>query len=179
MLRHRSDQVIRDDLPYVGVAAWTSKAPPDHAPRAHSPGHLWTRTAANLSHCPRASTRLRHIATDLPKPSTILLGARATETNFKQLPLSQYNVIHLALHGYVDPEIPDRSALVFAPENPAKNDGLLQVREIRNLRLNADLVTLSACDTGVGPVGEEGVENIVNAFIDGGRSERRVNALGS
>jgi CHAT domain-containing protein len=60
------------------------------------------------------------------------LGARATETNFKQLPLSQYNVIHLALHWYVDPEISDRSALVFAPENPAKDDGLLQVREIRN-----------------------------------------------
>jgi CHAT domain-containing protein len=96
------------------------------------------------------------------------LGARATETNFKQLPLSQYNVIHLALHGYVDPEISDRSALVFAPENPAKNDGLLKVRDIRNLRLNADLVTLSACDTGVGPVGEEGVENIVNAFVAAG-----------
>jgi CHAT domain-containing protein len=74
----------------------------------------------------------------------------------------------LALHGYVDPEIPDRSALVFAPENPPRNDGLLQVREIRNLRLNADLVTLSACDTGVGPVGEEGAENIVNAFFEAG-----------
>ncbi len=42
------------------------------------------------------------------------------------------------------------------------------MREIRNLRLNADLVTLSACNTGVGPVGEEGVENIVNAFIEAG-----------
>ena len=117
---------------------------------------------------PESQHEVETIATDLPKPSTILLGARATETNFKQLPLSQYNVIHLALHGYVDPEISDRSALVFAPENPAKNDGLLQVREIRDLRLNADLVTLSACDTGVGPVGEEGVENIVNAFIEAG-----------
>ncbi len=38
----------------------------------------------------------------------------------------------------------------------------------RNLRLNASLVTLSACDTGVGPVGEEGVANIVNAFIEAG-----------
>ena len=54
------------------------------------------------------------------------------------------------------------------PGESAKNDGLLQVREIRDLRLNADLVTLSACDTGVGPVGEEGVENIVNAFIEAG-----------
>ena len=48
------------------------------------------------------------------------------------------------------------------------DDGLLQVREIRRLPLNASLVTLSACNTGVGPVGEEGVANIVNAFIEAG-----------
>jgi CHAT domain-containing protein len=167
MLRHRSDQVIRDDLPYVGVAAWTSKAPQTtflaRISRAISGPERREFVAL-----PESQHEVENIASDLPKPSTILLGARATETNFKQLPLSQYNVIHLALHGYVDPEISDRSALVFAPENPAKNDGLLQVREIRNLRLNADLVTLSACDTGVGPVGEEGVENIVNAFVAAG-----------
>ncbi len=45
---------------------------------------------------------------------------------------------------------------------------MLQVRQIRNLHLDARLVTLSACDTGVGPVGEEGVDNIVNAFIEAG-----------
>ena len=39
---------------------------------------------------------------------------------------------------------------------------------IEKLRLNAGLVTLSACDTGVGPVGEDGVDNIVNAFIEAG-----------
>src|SRR6185437_8412827 len=70
--------------------------------------------------------------------------------------------------GYANSEFPDRSALIFTPENPPVNDGLLQVREIRRLPLNASLVTLSACDTGVGPVGEEGVANIVNAFIEAG-----------
>ena len=69
-------------------------------------------------------------------------------------------MIHLALHGYVDPEYPDRSALVFAPEQPHTDDGLLQVLEIRDLRFNASLITLSACDTGVGPVGEEGAANM-------------------
>jgi CHAT domain-containing protein len=106
------------------------------------------------------------------------LGASATETNFKRLPLSQYNVVHLALHGYVDPEFPDRSALVFVPQQQPTDDSMLQVREIRNLRLNANLVTLSACNTGVGPVGEEGVANIVNALI-GGISECCVYALGT
>jgi len=167
MLRHRSDQVVRDDLPYVGVAAWISKAPPNTVlARVHRA--ISGPERSQLVALPESRHEVEAIATVLPKPSTILLGDHATETNFKQLPLSQYNVIHLALHGYVDPEISDRSALVFAPENPAKDDGLLQVREIRNLRLNADLVTLSACDTGVGPVGEEGVENIVNAFVEAG-----------
>jgi CHAT domain-containing protein len=45
---------------------------------------------------------------------------------------------------------------------------LLQVREIRGLHLKAKLVTLSACNTGVGPVGQTGVANLVNAFIEAG-----------
>ncbi len=167
MLRHRSEQLVRDDLPYVGVAAWTSNTPPATL-LARVRRAVSGPERRELVALPESQHEVETIATDLPKPSTILLGDRATETNFKQLPLGQYNVIHLALHGYIDPEIPDRSALVFAPENPARDDGLLQVREIRGLRLNADLVTLSACDTGVGPVGEEGVENIVNAFIEAG-----------
>jgi CHAT domain-containing protein len=68
----------------------------------------------------------------------------------------------------VDTEYPDRSALIFAPGKNEPDDGMLQVRDIEKLRLNAGLVTLSACDTGVGPVGEDGVDNIVNAFIEAG-----------
>jgi CHAT domain-containing protein len=45
---------------------------------------------------------------------------------------------------------------------------MLQVREIRDLHIRAKLVTLSACDTGVGPVGEAEVANVVNAFIEAG-----------
>ncbi len=167
MLRHRDNQAIRDDLPYVGVAAWTSKPPPATllATILRAASGPERRELVPL---PESRYEVEAIAADLPKPNTILLGTNATETRFKQLPLDQYSVIHLALHGYADPEFPDRSALVFAPEQPVVNDGLLQVREIRNLRLNASLVTLSACDTGVGPVGEEGVANIVNAFIEAG-----------
>ena len=156
-----------DDLPYVGVAAWTSK-PPATTLLASIRRAVTGPSKRELVALPESRYEVETIAADLPKPSTVLLGARATETNFKQLPLNQYNVIHLALHGYVDPEYPDRSALVFAPEQPHTDDGLLQVREIRDLRFNASLVTLSACDTGVGPVGEEGAANIVNAFIEAG-----------
>jgi CHAT domain-containing protein len=89
-------------------------------------------------------------------------------SRFKHLPLEEYRVLHLALHGYADLEYPDRSALIFASERDGFDNGHLEVREIRRLRLKARLVTLSACDTGVGPVGEAGVANLVNAFIEAG-----------
>ena len=76
-------------------------------------------------------------ALDMSHPSTILLGADATETRFKSLSRESTDVIHLALHGYADLEYPDRSALIFAPESSGPDDGLLQVREIRNLHLKS------------------------------------------
>jgi len=167
VLRRREGRVAVDDLPYLGVAAWTNTSRPR--------GFLATAFRAvsgpkrsELVALPASRYEVESIAADLPRPSTILLGASATETRFKHLPLGQYNVLHLALHGYADMEYPDRSALVFAPQDQPTDDGLLQVREIRNLTLNANLVTLSACDTGVGPVGQAGVANIVNAFIEAG-----------
>jgi CHAT domain-containing protein len=167
ILRHRISRVGKVDLPYVGVAAWTSKAP-SQTLFASVRRAVSGPDRRDLVALPESRYEVETIGSDLPKPSTILLGDHATETNFKRLSLSQFNVIHLALHGYVDPEFPDRSALIFAPESPPLNDGLLQVREIRELQLDAGLVTLSACNTGVGPVSEEGVANIVNAFIEAG-----------
>lgn len=167
LLRHRANLSTHTDQSYLGVAAWIAKAPPT-TPLATIRRAVSGLSRSQLVALPESRYEVKTVATDLPQPRTILLGGNATETNFKKLPLAQYEVIHLALHGYADPEFTDRSALVFAPETPPVNDGLLQVREIRQLRLNASLVTLSACDTGVGPVGEEGVADIVNAFIQAG-----------
>jgi CHAT domain-containing protein len=168
ILRHRANQTAGDDLPYVGVAAWTTNSSSPNTLVASIRRAVSGPERKELIALPESRHEVETIAADLPRPNTILLGSNATETNFKRLPLGQYNVVHLALHGYVDPEFPDRSALVFAPQQQPTDDSLLQVREIRNLRLNANLVTLSACNTGVGPVGEEGVANIVNAFIEAG-----------
>lgn len=167
MLQHRRIRTERKELPYVGVAAWISKAPPTTL-LATIRRAVSGPERRELVALPESRNEVETIAGDLPKPSTVLLGDQATKTEFERLPLNRYAVIHLALHGYADPEFPDRSALVFAPRSSPADDGLLQVREIRNLPLNTDLVTLSACDTGVGPVGEEGVANVVNAFIEAG-----------
>jgi CHAT domain-containing protein len=99
----------------------------------------------------------------------LLLGPDATEAAFKAQPLADFQIIHIAAHGIASPRFPDRAALVLGSDPKSGEDGLLQVREIRDLSLNADLVTLSACDTGVGPLeGEEGIANLVRAFLFSG-----------
>ena len=164
LLRNRNREAHPMQFPYVGVAAWIKSSD------ARNPilRAIAGPERSELLPLPESKREVEAIATDLPKPSTLLLGEDATETHFKQLPLNQYNVLHLALHGYADLDYPDRSALVFAPQKGQADDGLLQIREIRKLHLNANLVTLSACNTGVGPVGAEGVDNLVNAFIQAG-----------
>jgi CHAT domain-containing protein len=78
-------------------------------------------------------------------------------------------VLHLAVHGFADTQYPERSALVLGTDPKSGDDGLLQVREIIRLRLNAELTTLSACDTGVGKLqGQEGVSSLVEAFLVAG-----------
>lgn len=108
----------------------------------------------------------------LGNDATLLLGPEATETRFKAERLTDFKVIHLAVHGFSDSRFPERSGLVLGVDSATSDDGLLQVREIIHLRFNADLVTLSACDTGVGKLqGEEGVTDLAEAFlVSGARS---------
>lgn len=164
LLNKRIQQKQTASMPYIGVAAWTQAT--DNRNRIVRA--ILGPERSQLVPLPDSRTEVESIAKDLPQPSTILLGADATEEHFKSLNLDSTEVIHLALHGYTDLDYPDRSALIFAPDASGADDGLLQVREIRNLHLNAKLVTLSACNTGVGPVGEVGVVNLVNAFIEAG-----------
>jgi len=103
------------------------------------------------------------------KDSVVLLDRNATETAFKAQPLGEFRIIHLATHSVSSTQFPERAALVLGRDPGSPDDGLLQVREIARLALNADLVTLSACDTGIGRLqGEEGVTNLVQAFFIAG-----------
>jgi len=166
LLRDRAVGTIDDSLSYVGVAAWT--APPQTVPATAVRGVA--DDSLSLPFLPQTAREVELVAQDLKGPGTMLIGAEATESHFKHLPLGQYKVLHLALHAFADVEFPDRSALVFAPQEDGRDDGLLEAREIRELHLNAKLVTLSACDTGVGAIGASDVANLVNAFIEAGSS---------
>jgi CHAT domain-containing protein len=101
--------------------------------------------------------------------SKLLLGRAATESAVKSQALASFDVIHMATHGVRSAEFPDRAALVLAPDSSSGEDGLLQAREIRNLPIRAELVVLSACDTGIGTLqGQEGIANLVRAFLFAG-----------
>jgi CHAT domain-containing protein len=114
---------------------------------------------------PAARNEVAEIASIMHDGTHIFVDAMATEAEFKRQPLNNFKIIHFATHAFADPLYPGRSAIVLSPDDQTGNDGLLQIREIRNLYLRADLVTLSACDAGIGRVqGIEGMESLVSAF---------------
>jgi CHAT domain-containing protein/Tfp pilus assembly protein PilF len=109
--------------------------------------------------------------------SDIVLGLDATETRVKQSRLDQYRIVYFATHGLVAGELERFSktrsepalALTF-PDKPSElDDGLLQATEISALKLNADWVVLSACNTAASDViGAEALSGLARAFLYAG-----------
>ncbi|MBS1875182.1 MAG: CHAT domain-containing protein [Acidobacteria bacterium] len=130
---------------------------------------MFDPTGSRIARLPSTADEVAAVAAQAGPRAVVLDGKSATETAFKSQPLHSFSVLHLAVHGVADSKFPDRSALVFGSDPASDEDGLLQVREIDSLQLNADLVTLSACDTGAGRLqGQEGVANVVRAFLYAG-----------
>ena len=96
-----------------------------------------------------------------------LKGSAATETTVRQR-MATARLIHLATHGLLetvgDSGIP--GAIALAPDD--QNDGLLTSAEILPLSLQAELVVLSACDTGLGTLTGDGVVGLARSFIAAG-----------
>ncbi len=97
-------------------------------------------------------------------------GAEATEARVKHsAELASAEMLHFAVHGVICETLPERSGLVLALDDDPTEDGLLQVREIFGLRLAAEIVVLSACDSGTGKlVSGEGVMGLARAFFYAG-----------
>jgi CHAT domain-containing protein len=126
--------------------------------RGYTPDTLWD--------LPGSLEEVAAAGRALPDPAnTILTDRKATETAFKRAASGHYRVIHLAVHGFPNAD-PDRASLVMLSDPVDGDDGFLEASEIVQLHINADLVVLSACDTGVGPdQGEEGISSLSTAFL--------------
>ena len=106
------------------------------------------------------------------KRSDIFTGSNVTEKDVKELSknwtLYNYKVLHFATHGLVVNEVPELSAVVLSQfeKDEGKEDGYLRIEEIAELDFQADLITLSACETSLGRVdGNAGIMGFTQSFI--------------
>lgn len=125
---------------------------------------------AALSPLPDAETEVNRLAQIYgPSRSAVYVRAEAREDRFKT-EAPKYRVLHIASHGILNDTAPLYSQLVLAPGMiPGSEDGLLEAWEIMNLKLNADLAVLSACETGRGRIGSgEGMIGLSWALLVAG-----------
>lgn len=132
-----------------------------------------TKATEQLPSLPGTQKEAEAISTILQVP--VLMGDNATEHAVKQK-ISDADIVHLATHGLLDYGTPENSGIrdvpgVIALANGENEDGLLTSAEIiEELSLKADLVVLSACDTGLGNITSDGVIGLSRSFITAGAS---------
>ena len=95
----------------------------------------------------------------------VLTETQATKKQFLKKQ-ERYQVLHLATHGWVNPEANDFSYLAFSNSHDTISEqDLMYLREIYNLSTNAEMIVLSACETGNGQLLQgEGISSIARSF---------------
>ncbi len=141
--------------------------------RVSSRVRRFVREAFNSSSPPRLADSNREvvqIAAKFGDTSRVFLRQSATEENVKQnRELQSARIVHFATHGISNERLPQFSGLLLSLDATAKEDGLLQTQEIYDLRLDAELVVLSACRTALGKnLHGEGVIGLTRAFLSAG-----------
>lgn len=138
---------------------------PDY--RDHAEGHAMRLYGGSLLHpLPEAEGEVKGIAT---RKDLVLLGRDASETRFRTAlsETKRWRAVHFACHGSVNAAVPSLSGLALTPT--AEDDGFLTAAEIMHLHLPADLVVLSACESGLGrTLRGEGMLGLARAFMCAG-----------
>jgi CHAT domain-containing protein/Tfp pilus assembly protein PilF len=134
--------------------------------------------AESLPQLPSTRAEVLNIAKTLNVPaSDIHLGLEATVTAVKKAPLDQYRIVYFATHALVTGDLKafaqakaEPALALTIPDKPTdQDDGLLPMSEISELKLNADWVVLSACNTAASDgVGAEALSGLARAFFYAG-----------
>ena len=167
--------------PFLGIGDPELDGEPGEARGAKLASLFTPRGVANvkavreLTSLPESREELQSLARSLNAgDGSLLVGPDATETKVKAVPLSDYQVVAFATHGLVTGELAGVSepALVLTPpaEGTETDDGLLTAREVTQLKLNADWVILSACNTAAADCtpGARGLSGLAKAFFYAG-----------
>ena len=128
-----------------------------------------------LPRLPESADEVKRIAAALgAKNDALILGADATEQRVRATDLSRYRIITFATHGLLPGELTCQNEPALALVPPAKvaggDDGLLDASEVATLKLDADWVVLSACNTAGpdGSLGGESLSGLTRAFLYAG-----------
>ena len=119
---------------------------------------------------PEALNEVYNIKKEINR-SNVFTGKNVTERDIKELSddwkFYNYKVLHFATHGLIVPEVPELSALVLSQfKDMGEEDGYLRTGEIAKLEIKADLVNLSAFETGLGGIYEDdGFARLIHSFV--------------
>jgi CHAT domain-containing protein len=106
-----------------------------------------------------------------PQNVRVAMGFDASRGFVLQDGLGQYRIVHFATHGIIDASHPEMSGLILSlvNERGQSQDGYLRLGDIYNLKLSADLVVLSACNSALGKDLEaEGIIGLPRGFLHAG-----------
>jgi hypothetical protein len=135
----------------------------------HSSGAAEYRSAVTATGLPRLreSGREARMAASFASLATVRLGDSASAAYLEHAPLDSFTVLHFATHAIVDDRSADRTALVLSPGGG--ESGVVTPSDVAGLRLNADLIVLSACRSAGGVVVDgEGVQGLTAPFLEAG-----------
>lgn len=99
---------------------------------------------------------------------TVYLRDAITESDFKQLPLSEYRYIHFATHGYARRDQPQQSGILLETNPEPGEDGVLRAYEVADLTIGSELVVLSACDSAVEGRWPADISGLAKSFLYAG-----------
>jgi CHAT domain-containing protein/tetratricopeptide (TPR) repeat protein len=128
--------------------------------------------AGNIRPLPETESEVRSIFKQFDekgKRALVQIKNNANEEVIKSGELRNYRLLHFATHGFVNTSKPELSGILLAQDTTISEDGILYSGEIYNLKLNADLTVLSACETGLGEIKEgEGLIGLSRALLFAG-----------